>query len=266
MIVNKQVFNQKEISLTEQEVHIWNMDLNKINDSNKEKLIEILSQEESQRAAKFKFDIDRERFVCGSALLRLFIYKYTNTSPKLIFFEHNKYGKPEISKIQTENNLHFNMSHSQGMLCVGFIKNEPIGVDIEVIKPIKDFQEVANNFFSDSEIQQLKKFTEEKSMEGFYTCWTGKESFIKFSGEGLSYPLKDFDVQIKELSVGQNYTYKLRVKKSEQSFFVEAFRLKENLVGAYTLNDKPSETIYWTFDENIYSINKFISEILSVNL
>ncbi len=263
--MNTQVFNQKGISLNEQEVHIWNMDLNSINNPNRKILKEILSQEELERASKFKFDIDRERFICGSAILRIFIYMYSNISPKSISFEHNKYGKPEIAKEQNKFNLHFNMSHSQGMLCVGFIRDEPIGVDIEVIKPIKDFLDVANNFFSDSEIQQLKTFSEEKSMEGFYTCWTGKESFIKFSGEGLSYPLKDFDVQIKELQIGDTYSYKLRVKNEEQKFFVEAFRLNENLVGAYTLNDKPNKTIYWTFDENIYSINKFISEIFNSN-
>lgn len=264
--MNKQVFNQKGISLNEQEVHIWNLDLNNINDSNKKNLKEILSEDELARAAKFKFDIDRERFDCGSALLRIFIYMYTSNSPKLISFKYNKYGKPEIAREQNNNNLHFNMSNSQGMLCIGFIKNESIGVDIEVIKPIKDFQDVANNFFSDSEIQQLKIFPEDKTLEGFYTCWTGKESFIKFSGEGLSYPLKDFDVQVKELKIGVTYNYNLHVKKNEQTFFVEAFRLNENLVGAYTLNDKPNGTIYWTFDENIYSINKFISEILNINL
>jgi len=258
--VNNRVFNKKDISLNEREVHIWNFELEGITDSSKNKLKEILSKDELARAAKFKFDIDRDKYICGIGLLRLLINMYTNILPKLISFEYNKFGKPEVSKEQNNTNLRFNMSHSQDMLCIGFIKDEPIGVDIEVIKPIKDFQDVANNFFSDSEIQQLKTFTEEKSLEGFYTCWTGKESFIKFSGEGLSYPLKDFDVQIKELKVSDTYTYKLRVKKSEKNYFVEAFRLNDNLVGAYTLNAEPVETIFWAFDESRYPINKFIDD------
>jgi phosphopantetheine--protein transferase-like protein len=135
-------------------------------------------------------------------------------------------------------------------------------VDIEVIKPIKDYLDVANKFFSDSEIVQLNSFPEEKALEAFYTCWTGKEAFIKLSGEGLSYPLKEFDVQIKELKIDETDRYKLQVKKTEEGFFVEAFRLQENLVGAYALKDESIETVYWFFEERNYSINKLISETL----
>jgi len=262
--VNKRTYNlnNQDIFLNEKEVHIWNFDLNNISKENKQALKVILSKDELERASKFHFDADRDRFICGWGLLRLFISFYANISPKVISYNYNNYGKPELSREQNKSNLHFNMSHSQNMLCVGFLRNEQIGVDIEVIKPIKDYLDVANKFFSDSEIVQLNSFPEEKALEAFYTCWTGKEAFIKLSGEGLSYPLKEFDVQIKELKIDETYRYKLQAKKTEEGFFVEAFRLQENLVGAYALRDESIETVYWFFEENIYSINNCISSTL----
>jgi len=266
--VNKRTYNlnHRDIFLNEKEVHIWNFDLNNILNENKQALKGLLSIDELERASKFHFDVDRERFICGSGLLRLFIFLYTNISPKIISYNHNNYGKPELSREQNNSKLHFNMSHSQNMLCFGFLINEQIGVDIEVIKAIKDYLDVANKFFSDSEIIQLNSFPEEKALETFYTCWTGKEAFIKLSGEGLSYPLKEFATQIKDLKIGETYRYKLLVKNREENYFVEAFRIQENLVGAYALRDELIETIYWFFEENNYSINKFISETLSSSL
>jgi phosphopantetheine--protein transferase-like protein len=149
------------------------------------------------------------------------------------------------------------------MLCVGVVKNEYIGVDIEIIKPIKDYNDVANKFFSEQEILQLKTFSEEKSLEAFYTCWTGKESFIKLSGEGLSYPLKDFAVQIKELNVDKTYRYKIQVEDEKESFFVEGFRIQSDLVGACALNNDSFHVTYEFFEEKSYSINKFIKKFLT---
>jgi len=263
--VNKRTYNlnHRDIPLNEKEVHIWNFDLNNISDENKQALIGLISKDELERASKFHFDIDRERFICGSGLLRLFISFYTNISPKVISYKHNNYGKPELSREQNKSKLHFNISHSQNMLSIGFLRNEQIGVDIEVIKPINDYLDVANKFFSDSEIVQLNSFPEEKALEAFYTCWTGKEAFIKFSGEGFSYPLKEFATQIKVLKIGETYRYKLLVKNLEENFLVEAFRLQENQVGACAIRDESIETIYWFFEENNYSINKFIGDTLS---
>ncbi len=263
--MNRRTYNPKyqDIPLSEKKAHIWNFDMNNITDENKQVLKGILSEDELLRASKFRFDIDRERFIGGLGLLRLFIYLYTNISPKIISYVYNNFGKPEISSKQNKNNLYFNMSHSHNMLCIGILKNEQIGVDLEFIKPIDDYLDVVNNFFSDSEIIQLKSFPEEKALEGFYTCWTGKEAFIKLSGEGLSYPLKEFDVQIKSLNIGETYRYKLRVKNREANFSVEAFKLQEDLVGACALKNESIETTYYFFEEANYSINRFISDTLS---
>ena len=263
--MKKQNYNQtaSQFFLQENEVHIWQIDMNCISNENQIKLRKLLSPDESVRASKFRFDKDHDAFIKGTGLLRLLIQLYIEIPAEEISFTQNNFGKPEIRMDQNKRNLNFNLSNSQNHLCIGFILNAAIGVDIEVIKPINDYYDVAENFFSESEIAQLKTFSEEKSLAAFYTCWTGKEAFIKFSGEGLSYPLKQFDVKIKVLDIDKVFQYPLVIKNTDEEFFVESFKFNRDSVGAFALKEKPVETIYKFFDEKDYSINNFIEVALS---
>ena len=262
--MNKRFYKniEKSLVLLEKEVHIWQVDMQSISATNQNNLKKILSSDELIRAGKFRFDKDRDSFIRSTGLLRLLLQIYTDIHSDKIMFEQNKYGKPEISRRQNINNLSFNLSNSQNLLCIGFIINEPIGVDIEVIKPIKDYLDVAENFFSDSEIRQLKSFAEDKSLEAFYTCWTGKEAFIKYLGEGLSHPLKEFEVQIKNLDVNKTFRYSVITKSSDEKFFVEAFKFQKESVGAFALKDEPLESRYFIIDEQVLSINNFINDTI----
>jgi phosphopantetheinyl transferase len=88
---------------------------------------------------------------------------------------------------------HFNISHSGGhVVCA--VCDEPVGIDVEVVKPID--MNIANRFFSEDERERIFSGPEdERGRLGlFYDVWTRKESFIKMTGEGLSRPLKAFSV------------------------------------------------------------------------
>jgi 4'-phosphopantetheinyl transferase len=124
-----------------------------------------------------------------------------------------------------------------------------IGLDVELMKPLKDHLKIAKRFFSVSEFERLSSFPGEKILHGFYSCWTGKEAVIKLSGEGLSFPLKEFDVELKDLNVGESYRYKVNLKNKSQNLFVEVFRLQENLFGACAVNKDNSEFIHYYLDD-----------------
>lgn len=249
-------------SLRNKVVHIWEIDMNLISNKNQLLLKELLSKDEMERASRFKFDLDRDLFIKGTGMLRLLIQNYTGISASDITFDQSEFGKPEITKGQNTTNLNFNLSNSQNWLCIGFILNEAIGVDIEIIKPIKDYFDVANKFFSDFEIKQIKSFSANEALQAFYSCWTSKEAFIKFSGEGLSYPLKQFDIKIKVLDVDEVFQYTLIVKNANEKFFVESFKLNSESVGAFALKEAPLATKYFIFDEESFSINNFIEDKL----
>ncbi len=99
-------------------------------------------------------------------------------------------GKP----ILETGNLHISLSHSAG-LCMAAAADEPIGCDVEKRPERWDDEQIrrvcrlANRFFTAEEAEAVQM-----NPERFYEIWAAKESFIKYTGEGLSRPLSDFSV------------------------------------------------------------------------
>ncbi len=178
--------------LKKDELHIWCGDLDAGKDSEKY-FLDFLAPFELRRAGKFKFETDRQRFIGARGILRYLLGKYLKKNPAGIEFEYTAYGKPLL---KGKNELKFNISHSENAAIFSFVKHYEIGVDIEFIKQKIEFEEIARRFFSKNETLKLLKLPEEKRAEGFFNCWTRKESFIKAVGEGLSFPLDRFEVSL----------------------------------------------------------------------
>jgi 4'-phosphopantetheinyl transferase len=240
--------NDEQIAISKNEIHIWNFDLNKYLD-HINKFKEILSGDELIRAGKFHFQRDKNWFIIGRGLLKLFLKIYSSIPASEINFSFNKFGKPSLSPAHNKQQLHFNLSHTKNFLSIGFASDFPVGIDIEQMKPLKNHLEIAKRFFSKSEVEQLLSFPADKILDGFYSCWTAKEAVIKLSGEGLSFPLKEFDVELKDLKVGESYKYKIKKSKRLENLAVEVCKLYETLYGACAVNNNHSEIIYCGFDD-----------------
>jgi len=173
--------------------HLWIIDLN-LDDQTITKYTSLLSDDELDRASRFRFRKDYKVYVITRASLRTLLAKYLKIQPTEIQFAYSKYGKPSIHYPVSE--LEFNVSHAHQMALIGISAGVPIGVDIEWIDFEKDLETVAKKFFSDNENMEFNKLSEEHKPLGFFNCWTRKESFIKAVGHGLSFPLKQFDVSL----------------------------------------------------------------------
>jgi len=92
--------------------------------------------------------------------------------------------------------LQFNISHSKGFALFAFTLHNQVGIDIEYIRKDFSYEEIAPQFFSKKENIVLSALPKERQREAFFTCWTRKEAFIKAVGEGFSFPLDKFDVDI----------------------------------------------------------------------
>lgn len=89
-----------------------------------------------------------------------------NDLPETVEIVREEGAKPRFDT----DDVHFNLSHSHGVMLVG-ISHAPIGVDIEKVRPV-DFEKF--------------KFIEAEDDQDFFEKWTERESYVKFTGEGIA--------------------------------------------------------------------------------
>lgn len=112
----------------------------------------------------------------GTALLARAVEDAYGLTP-LPPLERTAEGKPFFPK---NPRLHFNLSHSGGLvLCA--LSGCPVGVDIEVMKPRRPALP--------RQALTAEEFARYQALGGdwpaFYTLWTRKEAWCKYSGLGL---------------------------------------------------------------------------------
>ena len=181
-----------QLSLGEKEVHLW---LVAVTDCAEDlpPLRALLNAEELERAGRFHFQRDRDRYVIARGVLRDLLAKYLATSQ--FAFATNKFGKPSLQP--PHEGLEFNVSHSRDLALFGFTRSRPIGVDVEWIRPDFATLEIANRFFAPDESKLLAALSEIERPSAFFNCWTRKEAYIKARGVGLSLGLSHFAVTLK---------------------------------------------------------------------
>jgi 4'-phosphopantetheinyl transferase len=198
--LDRKPLRQLDGVLPDDEVHVWLVDLiawEKAADS----LLELLDSEERKRAARFKFPGPRNQFVISRALLRRALGRYLGIEAREVRFRTTKNGKPELaadSGLSSDDlrsyHLRFNLSHTDGATVFAITRHRQVGVDVERIRMDTNAMELAERFFSRPEVHWLRAQPASEQIPAFFTCWTGKEAYIKAHGEGLSMPLSSFGV------------------------------------------------------------------------
>ncbi|MCT7972079.1 4'-phosphopantetheinyl transferase family protein [Laspinema olomoucense] len=170
------------IKLLPQQVHVWRVEL----DRNSEEIRQfraMLAEEEQKRAARFYFEHDRSRFIVGRGMLRSLLGKYLQVAPDGIEFCYSAKGKPMLANV--EQSLHFNLSHSGG-LALYAIASEPVGIDLEQIRPLSDAEQLAKRFFTPAEAEAIAALSLAQKQAAFLNAWTRKEAYLKATGDGLA--------------------------------------------------------------------------------
>ena len=148
-------------------------------------LMSWVSETRQERTRRFLKKEDQYRSLIGEVVLRY-------EQGKNITIVTDDFGKPSLAN---NTNVHFNISHSGNWVVVA-IHDQPIGVDVEEIRPLQ-FSDYYSFFHAD-EVEWLKAQPEETRTADFFTLWTLKESYIKAVGKGLSIALDRFSVVPKD--------------------------------------------------------------------
>lgn len=177
------------------EVHVWRASL-QYAESQLLNFRRTLTPDERVRAECFRFESDRTHYIAARGLLRCILSRYLDEQPGEIRFAYGSYGKPFLSN-RYGGSLHFNLSHSHGLALFAIAEGREVGVDLELVRVDFEHLEIARRFFSSYEVETLEALPAETRTQAFYDCWTRKEAYIKARGEGLFYPLDEFDVNFR---------------------------------------------------------------------
>jgi len=155
----------------------------------------VLSEEENLRRCRFRFERHRHHFLVAHALVRDTLSRYSELRPNEWVFHNNAYGRPEIANRASD--LHFNLSHTDGLVACAVSRHSEIGVDVEASARTVDVR-VADRYFSAPENRALLTLPASQRQSRFLQYWTLKESYIKARGMGLALPLDGFAFSIAE--------------------------------------------------------------------
>ena len=172
------------------EFHVW---LARLNEGRAVEFEHVLSTDEREKAACYRFPQHRKQFIVARGLLRSILGRYLDTDPGHIEFEYNEYGKPLIAGAEGST-FKFNLSHSGDLALYAFTHNREIGVDIEYIKTSVIHASMLSQCLTPWEVAYLCTLTGRAREAFFYDCWVRKEAYLKLRGDGFATPPNKIEV------------------------------------------------------------------------
>ena len=139
-----------------------------------------------QAVANFRADADKALSVTAHRLLCYAIKQVWGITPQSADWDKLPNGKPFL---KGQPDKHFNLSHS-GAVAVCVLDDFPVGVDVQIQQQGK--ARVAKRIMSAAEWAQMEK--SEDPEQFFFQVWALKESYLKYTGEGISVPLGEISV------------------------------------------------------------------------
>jgi 4'-phosphopantetheinyl transferase len=235
-----------ELTFPVDRIDVWRVPLDR-QEPGEQDLQGILARDEVERAARFHFARDRSRYIRGRAALRTLLGQYLEMPPEELRFHYENNGKPEIAFPADSRGLCFNVSHSGGVALIAVGSGSALGVDIEQVRSLPNLLDIARRFFSAREVQGILAVSEDKRQEVFFACWTRKESFLKATGAGLSYPLSEFSVSVNPDGPAELCEVKGKGDITKNWFLTDVFT-GEGFRGALASERERCPIAQWAFD------------------
>ncbi len=129
---------------------------------------------------KYKLEQKQYESLYGFYILRKLYLKLYNIDINNFILEENLFGKPYF------NSLYFNISNSMGYLAIA-ISSKQVGIDIEFLYNFKKDKAFERMILSSKELKEFNK-TDDKNLY-LLTKWCQKESYFKYIGKGINFPL-----------------------------------------------------------------------------
>jgi len=233
------------LSIGASEVHVWFAALDQPPEV-LERFHASFSVDEQQRAERFRIGNLRNHYVAARGMMREVLARYLGTSSQSLAFTYAAHGKPSLASSWRDTGLDFNLAHSHCAAVLAVTQGEPIGVDIEQIRPMPNAGALMERFFAAEEIDAWKRLNEKLRLEAFFRGWTRKEAYLKAVGSGLSFPLDRFCITIDPSQTPRVLSIDGDVKEAAR-WWLTSFDPAETFVAALAMRGTPRTLRLWNF-------------------
>jgi 4'-phosphopantetheinyl transferase len=216
-------------------VHVWHVSLSASVAS------ALLSDDERERAERFRIDRDRRRFIACRSALRQILAERLGQPAGQIMFAYGSRGKPYVAG----SKIRFNLSHSGDDALIAIATGREVGIDVERPDGRLSPDELAIQFLTAGERAFVDDAPRDRQLIAFLACWTRKEAWAKAVGTGLSEDLARFDVSdslnvpscvLRDATIGAKWT-------------VSELALADNLIGAIVVEGTDVTASLHHFDQ-----------------
>lgn len=191
-----------------------------------------VSLKRREKVLSHKIREDQKRSLAAGLLLEQLLAERGYSGDQIAVGERGKLYLPEAE------DFFFSISHS-GEYAACVIGDVPVGVDIQQKRSAN--ANLARRFFQWEEAEVIEKSPEEKRQEMFFRYWTGKESYLKLTGQGILGGLNRFFVDLSEKRIIDKYNH------NEEIYLREYKCLKDYYITVACYSSK-----FATFVKKIY--------------
>jgi len=195
------------MNLAADEIHLWMSFERPADEPALAQLTSLLPQAECERLDRARSAESRMRILAARAMQRTVLAGYAEgIDPAALRFVTGEFGKPALAPEYESLGLHFNVTHTDGLVAIAVGRHRDIGLDAENINERTTALRLARRYFTAEESRNLEALPLARQPLRFYSLWTLKESWMKATGRGVgagldnaSFSLDD-DHQVQGLS------------------------------------------------------------------
>ena len=176
------------------------------------KKLQHVSEGRREKVLSYKIREDQKRSLAAGLLLEHILNEKGYSGDMVAVEENGKLYLPGV------DDFFFSISHS-GEYAACVISDVPVGVDIQQKRPTK--ANIAKRFFQWEEAEKIEKEPRESRTDLFFRYWTGKESYLKLTGQGLWGGLDSFFVDLDEKKIIDKYNH-------DQEIYLKEYKCLED--------------------------------------
>lgn len=193
--------------------HVWTLSL-KQPAGVLERLQQSLSQDELQRARRYRYARQLRQFILTRGALRELLGCYLDKAPAQCCITLSESGKPFVAASTSDGRsdavhagghgfahsgeIFFNVAHAGDQAIIAIARGIEVGVDIEAHRVLDERQALTDMILSPTEKERWEALPEETRTCAFYALWTRKEAVAKAIGQGLLMELNTLGVSFEQ--------------------------------------------------------------------